>query len=520
MSDNSGRMNTRMTSRLPDTAITPRDGDLLAAVDLGSNSFHIVVAQCVLGQLRVVDRLRETVRMAEGLNALGGLAPAVRERALASLSRFGQRIANIPPRHVRVVATNTVRQLRSPDSFLVPAEAALGHTIDVISGREEARLVYLGVAHEQPPQEGQKRLVIDIGGGSTECIIGRGFEPLERESLQVGCIASTRRFFDGGKLSRKRWNSALTEISAQMQQFAATYRQLGWDEAIGTSGTHKAIGNICVAMKLTKGSITAEAIAQIRDRLLQAESIGSIDLPSLSDDRRPIIAGGVLVLEALFATLGIDRLQVSKAALREGVLYDLLGRGGADDPRDVSVSALMHRYGVDAAQAQRVSHTALLLFDQVASAWQLTSDDRAMLSRAACVHEIGLAIAHSGYHTHGAYVLANSDIVGFSQQGQRFLAALVRTHRRSIPKSAFEAIPDRLLANARRSAALLRLAVLLHRARGDELPPMLQLKAKDDLLTLRIDKRWLQGHPLLRADLESEPDDMLGLGIQLRISTG
>ena len=180
----------------------------------------------------------------------------------------------------------------------------------------------------------------------------------------------------------------------------------------------------------------------------------------------------------------------------------------------------MHRYGVDPAQAQRVSHTALLLFDQVAGAWQLTSDDRAMLSRAACVHEIGLAIAHSGYHTHGAYVLANSDIVGFSQQGQRFLAALVRTHRRSIPKSAFEAIPDRLLANARRSAALLRLAVLLHRARGDELPPMLQLKAKDDLLTLRIDKRWLQGHPLLRADLESEPDDMLGLGIQLRISTG
>ena len=520
MSDNSARMNTRMPSRLSNAALTPRDGDLLAAVDLGSNSFHIVVAQCVLGQLRVVDRLRETVRMAEGLNALGGLAPPVRERALASLSRFGQRIANIPPRHVRVVATNTVRQLRSPDSFLVPAEAALGHTIDVISGREEARLVYLGVAHEQPPQAGQKRLVIDIGGGSTECIIGRGFQPLERESLQVGCIASTRRFFDGGKLSRKRWNSALTEISAQMQQFAATYRQLGWDEAIGTSGTHKAIGNICAAMKLTKGSITAEAIAQIRDRLLQADSIDAIDLPSLSDDRRPIIAGGVLVLEALFATLAIDRLQVSKAALREGVLYDLLGRGGADDPRDVSVSALMHRYGVDAAQAQRVNNTALLLFDQVAGAWQLTSDDRAMLSRAACLHEIGLAIAHSGYHTHGAYVLANSDIAGFSQQGQRFLAALVRTHRGSIPKPAFEAIPDRLLANARRSAALLRLAVLLHRARGDALPPMLQLKAKDDLLALRIDKRWLQTHPLLRADLEREPEDMLGLGIQLRISTG
>jgi len=520
VSGNNVSMNARMNARLPSTAITPRDGDLLAAVDLGSNSFHIVVAQCVLGQLRVVDRLRETVRMAEGLNALGGLSPSVRDRALASLSRFGQRIANIPARHVRVVATNSVRQLRSPEMFLVPAEAALGHAIDVISGREEARLVYLGVAHEQPPQAGQKRLVIDIGGGSTECIIGRGFEPLERESLQVGCIASTRRFFDGGKLSRKRWNTALTEIGAQMQQFAATYRQLGWDEAIGTSGTHKAIGNICVAMKLSKGSITRDAITQIRDRLLQADHIDAIDLPSLSDERRPIIAGGVLVLEALFSTLAIERLQVSKAALREGVLYDLLGRGGADDPREVSVAALSHRYGVDLAQAQRVNATAMLLFEQVANAWQLRSDDRAMLSRAARLHEIGLAIAHSGYHTHGAYVLANSDIAGFSQQGQRTLAALVRTHRRSIPKSAFEAIPDRLLANARHSAALLRLAVLLHRARGDDVPPSLQLKANDDVLSLRIDKRWLHSHPLLRADLENEPEDMLGLGIQLRVVAG
>ncbi len=495
-----------------------RDGDLLAALDLGSNSFHIVVAQRVLGQLRVVDRLRETVRMAEGLNALGGLSPEVRERALACLSRFGQRIADIPPRHVRVVATHTVRQLRAPETFLVPAEAALGHAIEVISGREEARLVYLGVAHEQPPQPGQQRLVIDIGGGSTECIIGRGFEPLERESLQVGCIASTQRFFEGGKLSRKRWNAALTEVALQFQHFAAPYRSLGWDEAIGTSGTHKAIGNICAAMKLTKGGITLDALAQVRDRILQASKIDAIDLPGLSDDRRPVIAGGVLVLEAAFATLGISRLQVSKAALREGVLYDLLGRGGADDPRDVSVAALMQRYGVDAAQAARVEGTAMRLFEQVAGDWGLTSDDRAMLSRAARLHELGLAIAHSGYHNHGAYVLQNSDIAGFSQQGQRFLAALVRSHRRSVSKSAFEAIPDRLLANARRTAALLRLAVLLHRSRSSDVPPGLQLQAQGEKLSLRMDRRWLQARPLLRADLESEPEDMLGLGLQLKLA--
>lgn len=494
-----------------------QEGDLLAALDLGSNSFHIVVAQRVLGQLRIVDRLRETVRMAEGLNASGGLSPEVQERALASLSRFGQRIAGIPPKQVRVVATNTVRQMRHPERFLSPAEAALGHSIDVISGREEARLVYLGVAHEQPPKDGQRRLVIDIGGGSTECIIGTGFTPLERESLQVGCVASTMRFFPGGKLSRKRWNTALTEISAQFQQFASTYRSLGWDEAIGTSGTHKAISNICIAMKLTKDAITPDALAQVRDKVLQATKIDDITLPTLSDDRRPIIAGGILVLEAVFNALNLDRLQVSKAALREGVLYDLLGRGGADDPRDVSVTALLQRYGVDALQAARVEQTALHLFNQVAQPWGLSNDDGAMLARAARLHELGLAIAHSGYHNHGAYILQHSDIAGFSQQGQRYLAALVRSHRRSIGKSAFEMIPDRLLKHARRSAAILRLAVLFHRGRTNETTPAMQLFAQNEHLTLRIEKRWLQSHPLLRADLEAEPEDMLGLGIQFHV---
>ncbi|WP_240126402.1 exopolyphosphatase [Thermomonas alba] len=506
---------------MPATAQQPpalRDGDFLAAVDLGSNSFHIVVAQRVLGQLRVLDRLRETVRLAEGLNALGGLDPAVRERALACLARFGQRVADIPRGQVRAVATHTVRQLRDPESFLRPAEAALGHPIDVISGREEARLVYLGVAHEQPPAPDQNRLVIDIGGGSTECIIGRGFTPLERESLQVGCIASTRRFFPGGKLGRKRWQAALTEVELQFQQFAAAYRRLGWDEAIGTSGTHKALANICAAMKLcSKGSISREGLSKVRERLLQAGHIEEIELPGLSDDRRPVIAGGVLVLEAAFAVLGLEQLQVSKAALREGVLYDLLGRGGADDPRELSVAALMQRYGVDAAQAQRVQSTTLQLFDQVEAAWALGHEERAMLAYAARLHELGLAIAHSGYHVHGAYILEHSDIAGFSQQDQRFLAALVRCHRRSVPKSAFEGLPDRLRHSARRCAALLRLAVLLHRARKDELPPGLRLHAEGEALTLSMERRWLHSRPLLRADLEAEPEDMLGLGIQLRV---
>ena len=206
------------------------DGDLLAAVDLGSNSFHMVVARYVLGQIRVVDRLRETVRLAEGLDGRGGLRPAVRDRAFETLARFGQRLREVPPDRVRAVATQTVRQLSAPQTFLVPAETALGHAIEVIAGREEARLVYQGVAHAQPPRPGQRRLVIDIGGGSTECIIGAGMLALERESLQVGCVSSTRRFFPDGRLTRRRWDEALVEVGAEFQQFASLYRALGWQE--------------------------------------------------------------------------------------------------------------------------------------------------------------------------------------------------------------------------------------------------------------------------------------------------
>ena len=403
-----------MTDIFPTAALPLQDGDLLAAVDLGSNSFHMVVSQYLLGQLRVVDRLREQVRLAEGLDGRGNLSAEVRQRAFECLSRFGQRIRHIPPRQVRAIATNTVRRLASPQSFLMPAESALGHAIEVVAGREEARLIYLGVAHAQPSRPDELRLVIDIGGGSTECIIGSGFDAIERESLQLGCVATTMRFFGDGKLSGKRWREALTEVTAEFQQFASAYRALGWDDAIGASGTNKAIGDVCAAMKLTKGAVTAEALPQVRDRLLQAGRIDAIDLPGLSADRRPIIAGGLLILEAAFDALDLQRLMISKAAMREGVLYDMLGRGGADDPRDASVAALMQRYGIDQAQAARVAATAVQLFERVCRDWSLDADDRLMLARAARLHELGLAIAHSQYQVHGAYVLQHSVIAGFS----------------------------------------------------------------------------------------------------------
>ncbi|KAA2285586.1 exopolyphosphatase [Arenimonas fontis] len=503
---------------MPARALPPlEDGELLAAVDLGSNSFHMVVARHVLGQLRIVDRIKETVRLAEGLDGRGGLDPAVMPRALDCLARFGQRIASIPPHRVRAIATNTVRQLANPQAFLLPAETALGHGIDVVAGREEARLIYLGVAHGKQLPPGKRRLVIDIGGGSTEFIVGQGFEPIERESLQMGCIASTRRFFPDGKLSRKRWKEARTEITAEFQQFAQLFRARGWDEAMGSSGTIKSVCDISIALKLTKASITAESLAEIRERVLEFDRVAEVKLPGLSGDRRPILAGGLLVLDAAFAELGIERMYVSDYALREGVLYDLLGRSRDEDPREASIQALCDRYGVNLEQAGRVEATALRLFDQVQADWKLEPDERRLLGWAARIHEIGLAVAHSQYHVHGAYLAEHSDIAGFSRTEQQWLAALLRNQRRSLYLAAFDRLPDRLMANAVNCALLLRLAVLLHRSHHREPLPVVELDIGEGQMVLRLSRRWLDAHPLTRADLDTEREHLQDIGRRLSI---
>lgn len=503
---------------MPDSATRLNDGELLAAIDLGSNSFHMVVARYMLGQLRTVDRLREVVRLADGLDGQGGLRPEALQRALDCLARFGQRVRTLPHHRVRAVATNTVRALRVPQAFLLPAETALGHPIEVVAGREEARLIYLGVANGQPSPK--RRLVMDIGGGSTEFIIGEGYQTLERESLQMGCVATTKRFFGDGKLSRKRWREALTEVSAEFQQFAAAYRQLGWEDAIGSSGTIKAIGDLAVGLKLPKGIITASAVAAVRDALLAAERIEDLKLAGLSSDRRPVIAGGVLILEAAFNELGLAHLRISKTAMREGVLHDMIGRASDADPRDGSTQALALRYAADPDQARRVEQTALMLFEQVAATWGLGEEERRMTAWAARIHEIGLAIAHSQYHAHGAYIVEHSDIAGFSRQEQQVLAALVRCQRRAVPTQVLDALADRFRLPTLRCVVLLRLAVLLHRShdQGDLPPVRLQVDVREVLLTLS--GRWLDAHPLTRADLDSEREHLREVGFSLGVVEG
>jgi exopolyphosphatase/guanosine-5'-triphosphate,3'-diphosphate pyrophosphatase len=493
-----------------------REGDTLAAVDLGSNSFHLVVARIEHGEIRVIDRVRETVRMALGLRPDGTLEPERQRRALKCLVRFGQRLDRIPSERVRAVATNSVRRLRNPRGFLLIAETALGHPIEVVTGREEARLIYLGVAHGLPKSRA-RRLVIDIGGGSTEFIIGQGFDALETESLQMGCVASTMRFFADGRITRKRWQRARTEIEVELQQFAADYQRLGWREAIGSSGTARALGTISAELGSRDSVITPASLAAIREHLIEAGEIGRIRLPGLSEERRAVIAGGAVVMESAFEALGIDAMRVCDTAMREGLLYDLVGRAEHRDPRESSINGLAARHGTDAAQATRVERTALALFDQVAEDWGLDAEHRDWLKWCARVHEVGLSIAHSLHHHHGAYLVANSDLFGFTTEEQQALAFIVRAQRRAVPVELLGNLPARLAGPASKLAVLLRLAALLHRSRTSEPLPPLRLAVSAKGLRLDLPREWLARRPLTANDLEQERKHLAALDLALKV---
>lgn len=490
-----------------------RDGDLLAAVDLGSNSFHMVVARCERGEPRVIDRLRESVRLAAGLHADGSLAPARRAAAMRCLARMGQRLAGLPPHRVRAVATSTVRQLRAPMAFLRPAERALGHAIEVVSGREEARLIWQGVAHALPDST-ERRLVIDVGGGSTEFIIGRNVDPEMTESVQIGCVASTLRFFPNGRITRNRWERAHGEISVLLQQFAAGYQAAGWSEAWGASGTFRAIASIAEAMGASRGDITPAALRKIRDRLIRAGSAAKAALPGLGVERLPIIAGGLLVVDAAFTSLGIERLHATDVSMREGMLWDMLGRAAGRDPRSASIRALALRHRVDRAQAARVEAMAGMLFDAAASGWRLDGSARNWLLWAARVHELGLAIAHSRHQHHAGYVLRHADLPGFSNQEQLLLAAIVENHRRRPGLELLTALPLRLRDPVRRVTVLLRLAALFCRAH-DAPPIPRKVSAHENALRIALTATWRRRYPLTLTDLEAEQALLRGLDIKL-----
>ena len=489
----------------------------LAAVDLGSNSFHLVVAEVAGGHLDVVDRLREPVRLAAGLDDGKRLRRDAIERALACLRRFGQRLRGMTEGAVRAVGTNTLRSARDGEAFRREAERALGHPVEVIAGREEARLIYLGVAHALA-DNGERRLVIDIGGGSTECIVGTGFTPLHRESLYTGCVGASRRFFPGGRIDKQSMKRAVLAARVEFEPIEQRYRTAGWGSAVGSSGTIKAIAAIVRAAGWCEAGITRDALRRLRRALVEAGHVDAVALKELRDDRRPVLPGGVAVLSAALDALVIEHLDVSEMALREGLLFDLIGRIRHEDVRDATVQRRIERYRIDAAQGERVAATALALLRRVADAWELGhgEDAEQLLGWAARLHEAGLFVSHNQYHKHGAYLLANGDMSGFSRQAQTMLSSLVRGHRRKFPAAVFEQLAPADARCARRLCVLLRLSVVLNRARADRYLPGIEAKAEGGALTVAFPSGWLDAHPLTRADLEQEQAYLAAAGVRLR----
>ncbi len=482
---------------------TAKNLSLIAAIDLGSNSFHMVVAKGHLSEIRILERLGEKVQLAAGINEERQLSEEAMQRGLDCLKRFAQLINGMPAGAVRIVGTNALREARNRNEFIQRAEAILGHPVEVISGREEARLIYLGVSHTLADTPG-KRLVADIGGGSTEFIIGQRFEPLLRESLQMGCVSFTQRYFRDGKITPARYAQAYTAARLELMSIENALHRLTWDEAIGSSGTIRAIGAAIKANGMGNGEVNADGLAALKRKLFKLGETDKIDFEGVKPDRRAIFPAGLAILEAIFDALELQRMDHCDGALREGVLYDLLGRHHHEDVRERTLNSLMERYHVDNGQAARVERKALHAFDQVAKAWNLEEGNwRDLLSWAAKVHEIGLDIAHYHYHKHGAYLIEHSDLAGFSREDQQMLALLVRGHRRNIPKDKFAEFGDEGIQLIR-LCVLLRFAILFHHIRGNQQMPKVELHAGEESLEVVFPDGWLEENQLTQADFANE----------------
>lgn len=480
-----------------------------AAVDLGSNSFHMIIARLQDGRVEIIDREKEMIQLARGINAEGYLRQDAQQRAMACLTRFAERLRHIPGHQIRAVGTKTLRSTRQPKQFLKEAEKALGVPIQIISGYEEARLVYAGLAHSVTNDHAQ-RLVVDIGGGSTELIIGKDYEPMVLESLAMGCVTYTEEYKGSvGKLTLSAFNQAYLAACAELETVRKIYLKAGWQIAYGTSGTVRAIADM-VQGRDGGAVITAGSVEWLSQEIFNNKATFN-DLPSL---RRSVLPAGVAILKAVFDQLKLDKLHVGDAALKEGLLYDSIGRLSDHDSRIVTVRKLQEKYQIDLDQAARVEKTALALWQQIEGPPLPGVSRTKVLSWASRLHEIGMSISHSSHHHHGYYVLRNSDLAGFGRYEQYILANLVRAQRKGLYAGKFEDVDDQTMEALVPLIVCLRIAVVLHRRREDlDVVPKLELKNKVYRLAFR--RKWLTDHPLTLDGLEQEKEHYESLGISL-----
>jgi exopolyphosphatase / guanosine-5'-triphosphate,3'-diphosphate pyrophosphatase len=488
--------------------------DTLAAVDLGSNSFHLQIGRVVDGQIYPLDAVREVVRLGAGLTAEKRIDRATQAKALETLAKFAERLRGFPRQAVRVVGTNALRVAKNSPQFLREARAALGFPIEVISGREEARLIYLGVAHSLPKAE-HARLVVDIGGGSTECIIGAALEPQLMESLYMGCVSFSLKYFPDGKIDKGRMRAAELAARQELAGIGRDYRALGWQEAVGSSGTARSMESILRENGFAPEGLTREGLEKLRSLLIKTEKADPDRIAGLRPNRAPVLPGGLAIMSAVFDDFGIETMKVSDGALRHGVLYDLLGRVQHRDMREVTVAQFMRRYHVDTAQAERVRSLCLNIYDALTPGGERDDDaDRMLLDWAARLSEIGLSIAHAQYHKHSAYVLSNADMPGFSRMEQARLARIVLAHRGKLAK-----IQDANLEGSDwKLVFALRTASLILRSRTDAKLPFLRVAADAGGFAIDLPQSWLDESPLSAAALEGEADSWKAVGMKLAVS--
>ena len=489
----------------------------LAALDLGSNSFHLLIAQENQGRIHVIDKYKEMVRLGEGLIAGGQLSKEVTDRALKCLGRMAQRIRPIARENLRIVGTNTLRQISSHSTFVFQAEEILGHPIEIISGREEARLIYLGVSHDLG-DNANRQLVIDIGGGSTELIVGEQFSPIMLESLHMGCVSMTRKHFSSGSDLALAFEQAINDALIELEPVANSYLKAGWQQVIGASGTINSVISVQMAMGLGT-QISFETLHSIQQQILRHN--GTHGLPGLPDERVAVFAGGLAILIAIFKTFLPQSIEASQSALREGVIHDLIGRKRDFDIRDQTVSSLCERFSVDKQQASRVKNTALALFAQTFNDWQPNPEpQRRLLAWATDLHEIGMDVSHNAYHKHGSYLLSHMDMPGFSRTEQAHLASLVGMHRRKLHPAVLERNPYWVV----KLGVLLRLAAVVHRHRSRATAPVLTARMLDHgkpaTIELVIDEAYLVEHPLTKLDLENEVSLLAAIDIRFSLRLG
>jgi len=483
-------------------AAKDNNSSVYAAIDLGSNSFHMMIAEPEGSSIRKIDSLRMPTRLGAGLDKHKRLRPETEANALDALAQYAERLRDVPAKNIRVVGTNTLRRAKKRDHFMSEANRLLGKPIEIISGREEARLIYSAVSHTYPNSD-QRRLIIDIGGGSTELAIGKGKHPTLMESVNMGCVSYTHRFLSGDDgITAATMKQATIEAELELQPLVVTYKQFGWDEVVGCSGTIKAAARMMAELSISDGTITRDGLRQLTRRIVKAGNVDNLNLSSISPSRSQVIAGGIAVLRAIMRTLDIKRITASQVALREGLIY---------------IANLTSRYSIDIRQANRVETTAKKLFKQVQKPWKLDPEtDLELLTWAAKLHELGMGVAHTQYHKHGAYIIENSDLLGFTQTEQNALALLVRYHRRKIEHEVFEALPENERTRLSLLLALLRLSALLHRGRYDDPMDDLNIAIKQEQITLLAPQSWLDEHPLTYAEIIAEAERLTHVNIKLK----